>query len=77
MLPSVTVEDELREAILKPPTVEDVHMYPLLEICSMTGINTSNDREIELALRETTYSVVVVVVVAINTDKVDVNGPHV
>lgn len=77
MLPSVTVEDELREAILKPLTVEDVHMYPLLEICFMTGINTSNDREIELALRETTYSVVVVVVVAINTDKVDVNGPHV
>lgn len=47
MLPSVTVVEEVREAILKPPTVEDVHMYPLQEKCSMASIDTSNDIEID------------------------------
>lgn len=31
MLSSVTVVEEVIEAILKPPTVETVHMDPLLE----------------------------------------------
>lgn len=32
MLPSVTVVEEVREVILKSPTVEDVHVYPLQKI---------------------------------------------
>lgn len=40
------VAEEVREAILKPPTVEDVHMYPLREISNrMASVDTSNDKE--------------------------------
>lgn len=46
MLPSVTVVEEVREAILKPPTVEDGHMYPLWEISnSMASIDIANERD--------------------------------
>lgn len=51
MLLSVTAVEEVREAILKPPTVEDVHMYPLQDIqCenSVASLITSNDRKIKI-----------------------------
>lgn len=53
MLPSVTVVEEVREVILKSPTVEDVHVYPLKTKCytnSMAFIDASNIREIEFDL---------------------------
>ncbi len=50
MLLFVTAVEEVREAILKPPTVEDVHMYPLQDIqCenSVASLITSNNRKIK------------------------------
>lgn len=50
MLPSVTVVEEVREVILKSPTVEDVHVYPLQKkkcyTNSMAFIDASNIRDI-------------------------------
>lgn len=40
------VVEEVREAILKPPTVEDAHMYPLREISNrMASTDTSQERD--------------------------------
>lgn len=67
MLPSVTAVEEVSEAILKCPTVEDVHMYPLQE--KMLTVWPSDDRtiEFEVIINRKKYSVV------ISTDKVDLN----
>lgn len=46
MLPSVTVVEEVREVILKSPTVEDVHVYPLQKKKCYTFIDASNIRDI-------------------------------
>lgn len=53
MLPSVTVVEEVREVILKSPTVEDVHVYPLQKIFysnNMAIVYTSNIKEVEFDL---------------------------